>query len=139
WISLNLARVTFSNAFLTAPPKAALAPVNGADTPNVIGPSGIAGHFFDEPDVVAAPPDAAVVAAPPLAAVVVALPAALVAAAVVAALLPPLLSLPQAAASRTVAPRTAPKTRRVWLRIDTSPFPLWEWMARPPAPPRRAA
>jgi hypothetical protein len=89
-----------------------LAPVNGADTPKVIGPSGIAGHFFDEPDVVVAPPYAAVVVAPPPAAVVLAPPAAVVAAADVAALPPPLLSLPQAAASRAVAPRTAPKTRR---------------------------
>src|SRR6478736_4310177 len=92
-ISLNLASVTFSKAFWTAPPKAALAPVSGADTPNVIGPSGMAGHFFDEADVVVAPADAAVVEAPPLAAVVAALDAAVVAAAVVAALPLLLLSL----------------------------------------------
>jgi hypothetical protein len=70
--------------------------VSGADTPNVIGPSGIAGHFFAELDVVVAPPPlAAVVVAPPLAAVVVAPPEAAVVVApadVVAALLPPLLS-----------------------------------------------
>jgi hypothetical protein len=91
--------------------------VSGAETPNVMGPSGIAGHFFDEAEaVVVAPAEAAVVVAPLLAAVVVAPPAAAVVVAPldadVAELLLPLLSLPQAAASRALAPRTAPSTRR---------------------------
>jgi hypothetical protein len=114
-ISLNFASVTFSNAFWTAPPKAALAPVSGADTPKVIDPSRIAGHFFVAAPVVVAPAvvalaAAAVVAAAEVAAAEVA--AAEVAAAEVAELLLPLLSLPQAAASRALAPRTAPSTRR---------------------------
>src|SRR4051812_41202125 len=45
WAALNVLVVTFSKAALVAVPNAAVAPVSGVDTPNLIGPAGMGGYF----------------------------------------------------------------------------------------------
>src|SRR6478736_6339540 len=54
WAALNVLVVTFPNAVLVVVPKAAVAPVSGVDTPNLIGPAGMAGNF--DADVVPVEP-----------------------------------------------------------------------------------